>query len=283
MLRELTQYYRPKDLNEALTLLSQSGVRIVPLAGGTELLGRKDHSIEAVVDLQALGLNYIGVDGNGLHIGAMENLRRLGEDETVRSFAAGLLSRCAQLSAQHTERVSATVGGTIAAGAAWNDLLPTLLVTDAWVTLRALEAKALVPLGAFLPRRTNYLTQGTLITELMIPSQRPDARFAYQRVSRTPRDRAIINVAVRAALQDGAMRHVRVAVGGAADHALRLHVVEAMLEGQQLDAALLSRAADAIQKAVTPPSDHLASSEYRREMVGVLLRRAIRQLGENYA
>jgi CO/xanthine dehydrogenase FAD-binding subunit len=46
--------------------------------------------------------------------------------------------------------------------------------------------------------------------------------------------------------------------------------VEALLAQEEL----LPRVVDAIQRAVTPPSDHLASSEYRRAMVGVLLRRA---------
>jgi carbon-monoxide dehydrogenase medium subunit len=96
------------------------------------------------------------------------------------------------------------------------------------------------------------------------------ARTAYHRVSRTPADRAIVGVAVSANVASDGRHIIRVAVGGAGDHALRVPDVEAMLAQQEL----LPRVVDAIKQAVTPPSDHLASAEYRREMVGVLLRRA---------
>ena len=59
MLRELRTYHRPKELREALALLGNAQVKTAPLAGGSELLGRQDTEIEAIVDLQDLPLDYV--------------------------------------------------------------------------------------------------------------------------------------------------------------------------------------------------------------------------------
>jgi probable selenate reductase FAD-binding subunit len=271
MLRELTDYYRPKNLREALQLLNQPQRTVVPLAGGTELLARQDTAIEAVVDLQDLELDYIHSDGDGLHIGAMTRVQTLVTDERVREAAHELVSRCAMLSAQHTERNMATIGGSVAVGAAWHDLLLALLVCDAQVELmRSSVLRRVVPLHELLAHRRTHLTPQTLITQITLPTQALSARTAYHRVSRTPADRAIVGVAVSANIAPNGAHIVHVAIGGASDHTMRMPEVEALLAQQEL----LPRVVDTIQRAVTPPSDHLASSEYRRAMVGVLLRRA---------
>ena len=70
MLLNLRQYFRPSDdgpedgLAQALELLARPDVRTVPLAGGDTLVGSSDPSVEAVVDLQALGLNELSLDPN---------------------------------------------------------------------------------------------------------------------------------------------------------------------------------------------------------------------------
>jgi carbon-monoxide dehydrogenase medium subunit len=53
------------------------------------------------------------------------------------------------------------------------------------------------------------------------------------------------------------------------------------LEGKLLSEALIAQAAEAAAKEVNPPSDFLASSEYRREMVKVLVRRTVVEASSN--
>ena len=73
MLLNLREYHRPGEdaqpgrqrerLDQALALLARPHLRTVALAGGGALLGSSDPSIDAVVDLQGLGLDEIAVDG----------------------------------------------------------------------------------------------------------------------------------------------------------------------------------------------------------------------------
>ncbi len=279
MLRELTKYYRPKDIREVLMLLNNSRVKTVPLAGGTELLGRKDATIEAVVDLQDIGLDYIRSQSDGVHVGAMTRLQTMVTDTTVRNIANELVSSCAMKSARYTERIAATLGGTIAAAPSWHDLLPALLVLDSEVVLQTLDKQMRVPLESVLSDRRTYLTNATLIAEIILPLQPAGAKVAYHRVSRTPADRAIVCVAVRGVKEGIGLSNVRVAVGGVSESAMRLPVVENEIRPDALVDRYEIGNFDLMARLwVRPPSDHIASSEYRQGMIGVLLRRALMEV-----
>ena len=58
-LRELTEYHQPSTLDEALKLLRRTRIKAVPLAGGTSLVPQAARDVQAVVDLNGLGLSFV--------------------------------------------------------------------------------------------------------------------------------------------------------------------------------------------------------------------------------
>jgi hypothetical protein len=83
MLLNVREYHRisPQEpqrvaLDQALALLARHDIHTVLLAGGDSLVGSADPAVEAVVDLQGLGLEAIRLEEDGLHIGAMATGRR---------------------------------------------------------------------------------------------------------------------------------------------------------------------------------------------------------------
>ena len=58
-------YYRPMDMDEAVSLLSAHGKSARILAGGTDLLIQRPPSVDILVDISSLGLNYIKKDKGG--------------------------------------------------------------------------------------------------------------------------------------------------------------------------------------------------------------------------
>ena len=275
MLRELARYHRPGSLQDALKLLKQP--RTLALAGGTELLGRSDTLTEGLVDLQDAGLDYVRANDDGIHIGAMTRLQTFLDHPTLTALAGGLTGRAVSASMPNTERQAATVGGAMAAGPAESDLLASLLVLDAAVEIQTAESRTLVPAEALLADRARFLTHGAIISEIILPVQRHGALYAGERVSRTPADRAIVCLTVRLVQGDGKFYDVRFAAGGAAGHVMRLTAAEALLEGSPHEAARVEMAARAAMSAVSPPDDHRATSDYRRAMTGVLLRRVVNE------
>jgi len=224
--------------------------------------------------LQALPLDYVRRDADGWHIGALTTLQSLAGG-VIGGAEGALLARAAVLSATHTERQSATIGGTLAY-AGWNDLQVALAVTDAWARVTWSGGVEVVPCDDLARERQLWLDRGTLITEVLVPPQPEGARFGLARVSRTPRDAAIVAAAVRVARgSDHRVCGARVAVGGAAPTVLRLATVEMLLDGRGLNDSESQQAGEAARQAVIPSGDRIGSAEYRRAMAAVLVRRAL--------
>jgi len=267
MLR-INEYHRPQTLDDALALLHRDR-NTVPLAGGTGLVPSRAPGAQAVVDLQALGLDTLSVAESRMHIGAMVRLQRLVESPEVGE----LLAEAAHLEGPLTYRHAATVGGTIATGDRLSHLLIALLVLDAEVHLR-LPDRATVSLDRILEDPGMFLGGG-LITGVTTLAPAGTPGVAITRVARTPRDKPIVAVAVRVSRDGRQCSDVRIALTGVADRPIRAYDAEDQLKGQPLDTSLVDRVVAAMVDNLTPPSDFRGSSEYRREMAAVLARRAL--------
>ena len=298
MLLNLLEYHWVEDIDDALLLLARADARVVPLAGGTYLLGLEDDSIQALVDLRDLGLAYISEDAQWIHIGAMTTLQAMADSPLLKDLATGIVARAALASSfSRLIRNCATLGGTLATGVpSQADLLTALAVMDAEVVLRS-GSKSQVNLsggsaerpGLALPgvtykgkheRRVPYSAliaerkPNELIIEVIIP--RPAFRCAasFMRVGRTPTDVALLNAAALVEVNGGIYRQVRLALGGVNMEPVHMQAVEKQLEGQPavnpesannlLD---IQRIFASIQTGMTdfsPPGDFRASSGYRR-------------------
>ena len=266
MLLNLLEYHWAEHIDDALLLLSRTDTKTVPLAGGTYLLGLRDESIQAVVDLRDLGLAYISEDEQGIHIGAMTTLQSMVDAPLLKELATGLLSRAALASSfSRLIRNSATLGGTLGAGVpSQADLLTALTVMEAEVVLRS-GSKTQVDLaggtadrpGLALSgvtykgkqeRRVPYSSLGIdrrfseLIIEVIVPRPSPGCGASFMRIGRTPTDIALLNAAALVEVKDGLYQRVRVALGGVNMEPVRLQAVEKQLEGQAVGAQFIAPA-----------------------------------------
>ena len=276
MLLNVTEYYRPETITEAIRLLARPGVKTAPLAGGTLLTGQRDDALQAVVDLRALGLNTISEQDGQIHLGAMVTLQALVDSSLIGELAGGILMQAAKSSAARLIRNAATVGGTLAAGPATNaDLAVALAVLEAQARLVG-EGGRLIPAETVFEQRQ----PGELLTEVVFKRPAAEAEGAFLRLARAPTDVALVHAAALVHAHGGTSQRVRVAVGGVGMQPARLYETEAALEGlppllEKIDPAVIIRLS-----SFAPPSDFRASPEYRREMAAVLARRALEQCFE---
>lgn len=246
----ITDYHRPRTLEEALTLLAQPNT--VPLGGGT-LLSRPEIDSVSVVDLQALNLNAVARKGNDLEIGATVTLQQLLESE----HCPNALKAALKLEAPLNLRNSATIAGTLVACDGRSTLASALLAMDARITITGKQS-SVTSLGEFLPLRPKGL-----ITAVTIPA---NAAFAFEYVSRTPTDKPIVCVAL-AQWNSG---RTRMAVGGFGKSPfLAMDGTEA--EGVE----------SAARNACHEAADEWASAEYRMDAAATLAKRCIASLKGN--
>ncbi len=162
-----------------------------------------------------------------------------------------------------------------------------LLLLDAEVELVSWADESvstrLVPLSEFFtgPGKT-VLQAGELLTAIEFDQPVAGFKATFQKSGPRPAlEISTVSMGVAAVLQDGILAGVRVAIGAVAPTPLRATATEAVLEGQLLDEAAITRAAEAVQKEVKPIDDVRASAWYRTHLTGVYIRRALSHVAGN--
>jgi aerobic carbon-monoxide dehydrogenase medium subunit len=110
-----------------------------------------------------------------------------------------------------------------------------------------------------------------------VPAQN-GRKAAYMKVtSRTADDWPALGVAVSFALQDGTIRDPVVVVSAATEKVTRMSGAEQALGGSAADDAALTRAGEAAVAEASILADAHGSAAYKRELLRVYMRRAVRQ------
>jgi CO/xanthine dehydrogenase FAD-binding subunit len=167
-----------------------------------------------------------------------------------------------------------TVGGNLFAPNPYGDLTVALLALDAVVSVQGGFGARDVPIEDFLQSRERQA--GTLV--LSVSCQKPlgaDA-FRYRKIARIkPKGGSVITLAAHLPVSSGRVLGARIALGSMAPIQIRAKAAERALEGRPLDASTIAAAASAAVEGTSPADNALASGWYRREIVGVHLRRLL--------
>ena len=120
------------------------------------------------------------------------------------------------------------------------------------------------------------VVNGALV--LSVSCQRPHGAeaFRYRKIARIkPKGGSVVTLAAHLPISGGRIVGARIAYGAMAATAVRAKAAERALEGRALDAASVAAAVAAATEGTSPINDSLASAWYRREVVGVHLRRLL--------
>ena len=271
------EYAKPASLKEALGLLARRTVGgAVPLAGGTDLVAwLRDGAVSPglLVDVKGLAeLRGIRLQGGKLWIGSNATFAEIIESPLVKKHAP-LLVESSGLVASVGVRNRATIGGNVCSAVPCCDSGPALLVYEAVVHVATRRGMRRIPMKQWFlgPRRTS-LAKGGIVLGFSLPLAKHAAAFAKLKRYRGE-DLAQASVAVRV----DAKGVWRVAYGSVAPTPIRGPKVERLLKGvKKPDAARLKTAAALAEAEIAPITDIRGSHVYRRLMVGVMLKRAVR-------
>jgi carbon-monoxide dehydrogenase medium subunit len=277
------EYVEPQSIDEVLATLDRYGDEAKILAGGQSLLVLlRDRLIEPriLVALQGVpGLDHITANGD-LSVGAMATHTSVQMHPAVRARWPLLAEAEAAVSAPQI-RNRGTLVGNVAHAFPTADPPAALIALGAQVRLRSSSAERTLPIeDFFIGLMQTALTPTELVTEIVVPGQPAGAGGAYLKYAMRPLDFSIVGVGARVVLAaDGTCSEARIGLNGAGDIPLRARRAEDALWGRRLlsepdaiDAAAELAAADS-----DPVTDIDGSAEYKRKMVRVFVRRALRQ------
>jgi carbon-monoxide dehydrogenase medium subunit len=108
-----------------------------------------------------------------------------------------------------------------------------------------------------------------------LPTLAPGTRFGFYEFSRRAGDYAIAMALATFRLEQGVMVAPRLGLGGIEDRPRRNAAAESLLEGRAPDTRVFRQAADAAAATIEPLEDLQSSADYRRDLTGVVARRAL--------
>jgi len=273
-------YHRPATIEDAVRLLAE----LAPqegrvLAGGQSLvpimafrLARPAH----LIDINAVaGLDRLDARDGILRIGA--RVRHAAFHRPVVDGPLGaLLAEVVRHIAHYPIRLRGTFCGSLAhadPAAEWGVVAATLDAELAAVGARG--ERRLAAHDFFRGAMETALMPDELLAEARLPILPEDTRFGFAEFSRRAGDYAMAMALAALRLDGGVIAAPRIGLGGAEATPRRIAQAEAVLHGEAPGEAVFRAAADAAAAAIEPLEDTETDAQYRRELAGAMVYRAL--------
>jgi aerobic carbon-monoxide dehydrogenase medium subunit len=276
-------YFEPKTVGEAVSLLAKYGAEAKVIAGGTDMLVDMKYKEEpgCLINIKKIpGLSSIQANGGSLRIGALTTIRDIETNALVRDKLTVLWESSHQFASLQI-RNTATIGGNICRASPSGETLAPLLVLEAKGKCVSVDGEKTEPFGSLFqgPGKTSLGAKG-LLTEIDVPYPAAGSKSVYlKHAVRGAMDIAMVGVAVLLT-PDAAknnIQDVRIGLGAVAPTPMRATKTEALLRGKPLNAALIKEAAAMAATESSPINDQRSSAENRRWIVEALTRRGLEQ------
>ena len=274
------RYVAPTSVAEVVALLAGDPEAHV-FAGATDLVpqmraGRPEPGV--AVDLKKIArLTDVSLDDGTWRIGAAAPTADLTGNPALAADLPGLVYSAGLIGSDQIQN-RASLGGNLCNASPAADSVPALIVNDARAVVAGpggerTVAVADVPTG---PGRT-CLAPGEFIVCFEI--DRPPARTsdAYLRlIPRTEMDIAIVGAAARLTLDaGGSCTDAAIALGAVAPTVVLVPAAVEALVGEPITDEVLATVAAACAEAANPIDDKRGTITYRRQVAGVLAKRAV--------
>lgn len=277
-------YLQPASLEETLSLLSANKGEAKVAAGGTDLIvqlrRREIPTPKLVIDINKLSqLKNLTAGQSGLQIGALTPITAIAESADVQKKYPAIAQAAINIASTQI-RNRATFAGNICNAVPSADSAPALLVLDADVKLKSSGSERSIPIKDFFtgPRKT-AAAPDELVTEILVPEPPANSKSVYLKHSqRHSMDLALVGVAALAVKDGDVCKEIRIALGAVAPTPMRAAKTESLLTGKKVSGELIEEAALQAANECSPIDDHRSSAEYRRDIVQVLVRRALTEV-----
>ena len=271
-------YHRATSLQDAVGLLFQLGAEAKLLAGGQSLIPLmklRFASPAHLVDLNFVGaISDIREDNGFLRLGALARHADIEDSPAVAKIP--ILHDCAAGIADVQVRNRGTIGGSLAEADPSGDWATVLSTLSCEVRCLGTGGERSVNLGEFLKDAyTTALAPNELISEVAVRIPPKGSGGAYIAFKRSAPVYPTASAAVQLSLEGNRCKEIAIALGCVGLLPVRVTQAEVTLRGQELTPRLIASAAQAAQAAAQPESDMRGSAEYKRQLAGSLVKKAI--------
>src|SRR5579863_8866414 len=271
-------YHRAGSLKEAANMLSLLGDDAKLLAGGQSLIPLmklRFANPAHLVDLNFIsGTSYIKDDNGTVHFGALTRHAEIEASAAARRIP--ILHDCAAGIADVQVRNRGTIGGSLAEADPSGDWATVLFTLSAEVRCVGRNGQRAVPLSDFIKDAyTTALAHDELVSEVAVKLPPQGSGGAYLAFKRSAPVYPTASAAVQLTMDGDVCKNATIALGCVGLTAIRAKEAEAAMIGHPLTQKKIATAMEAARAVAEPQSDMRGSADYKRTLVGALVKRAI--------
>ena len=271
-------YHRAGSLKEASAMLSQLGEEAKLLAGGQSLIPLmklRFANPAHLVDLNFIhGISYIEEEAGSLRFGALTRHAEIERSQTATKVP--IIHDCAAGIADVQVRNRGTIGGSIAEADPSGDWAVVLQTLSTEVRCIGSKGERTIALNDFIKDAyTTSLAHDELVSEVLVKVPEKGSGGAYLAFKRSAPVYPTASVAVQLTLDGDTCKEAAVSLGCVGLTAINALQAAAALRGQKLNDKAIAAAMDAAERAADPQTDMRGSADYKRSLIGALVKRAI--------
>ena len=279
------EYEAPTTVAEAIALLAEHEDEASVLAGGQSLiplLALRLARPEVLIDINGIDeLSGVSATDGQVAIGAMTR-EYVAEGSEIVADTVPLLAAALPLVGHEAIRSRGTIGGSLAHADPAAELPAVARALDAEFVVRGQSGERVIPAAEWFE---GYLMTSRRSDELLLavrfPAAGPGTGVSFQEVARRHGDFAIVGLGVSLVLSGGVISDARLAFAGLSDVPVRAVAAEDLLVGERPSAELFDEAARRATGDVDPPDDLHGSSDYRKTVAAVVVRRGLAAAADN--
>jgi len=274
-------YHQITELDQALYLLHEHQQNARIIAGGTDLLlelERGQRRADVIIDITRLAnLSDITLEEGVITLGALVTHNQVVSNADIITHALPLAQASWEVGAPQI-RNRGTIAGNIITASPANDTITPLMALGASVTLASISGTRKVALSDFyLGYRKTVMRPDEILTHIHIPIMPQSSRGIFLKLGlRKAQAISVVNVAVILNFaQDEIITEATITLGCVAPTIISLPQITSHMIGTKLTEENIRLIALACADIPTPIDDVRAPAEYRKEMIGVMVARAL--------
>jgi carbon-monoxide dehydrogenase medium subunit len=280
---ENTEYLKPSDIKELILLMAENKSRVTVIAGGTNLIPEMRGGLktpQVLVDVSDLReLVGIQLDKDSITIGAATTIAEIAASPVIHEHVP-ILSKAAGELGNPLTRNRATIGGNLANASPCADTAPPLLAMEA--TIHIIDAggkERTVPMDKFfMGYKLTRIGRGDVMTRITLSLPEREAKGGHTKLGlRKAASICVASVALMLLKENGHIAKARIAFGSVAPQPIRAYALEALLEGNAINDALLAECDALLKREISPIGDIRGTQSYRQAATGAILRRNLLQ------
>ena len=271
-------YFEPRSLNEAISLLDKHGNDLQILNGGTDLvlkMNREEINPKILMSIRKLKeLNFIKKDNGNIRIGGIVTFTDILENDLINNGAQQVLSLACQSVGSTQIRNMGTIAGNILTASPAADTVPTLLALNAKIVLESAKGTRTINIeDIFSGSHQTKIKDNEILTEISFKSLDDENNIYYSGYRKLGRRKALAISRVSVAIiveqnrAKNSCKDARIALGAVASNPFRAKEVEEIIKNREFNEKMIQECINKISEVAEKTLDGRPSTSFKKESI----------------